>query len=181
MTAMDEIREKYGISKDVTVKTFEYSSIPTYGLCKRIEELRERVKKSDDTTLEDSLDINELNALESELERRVKSGESVLSLSEELAGLLTPSRVRLLAVLRLVDGVNSIKELAKKLSRPEKSVARDVETLSRYGLVATRDIVDRQGKRREVQAGANRLILVSSETLDSLMAVKRTDQLAEED
>jgi predicted transcriptional regulator len=176
----EAIRERYGIPKGVTVKTFDYSSIPTYDLLRRIEELRARVKESDDATLEDSLDINELFALESELERRVKDRESVLSLSEELAGLMTPGRVRLLAVLQLVDGVSSIKELAKRLGRPEKSVARDVEVLFRHGLVVTRDVVDRQGKRREVQAGAHRLILVTSETQDSPTAIERKDQVAEE-
>ncbi len=70
MTALDETRDRYGISKDVTVKTFDYSAIPTSDLRSRIEELRAKVKESDDTTLEDSLDVNELHALESELKRR---------------------------------------------------------------------------------------------------------------
>ncbi|HEX9913884.1 MAG TPA: hypothetical protein VGB32_03110 [Candidatus Bathyarchaeia archaeon] len=75
MTALDETRARYGVSKDVAVKTFDYSSIPTCDLLRRVEELRARVKESDDVTLEDSLDVNELFALESELGRRVKDGE----------------------------------------------------------------------------------------------------------
>ena len=170
MTTNDEIRRRYGIPEDVEIKIFDYTSISTSELLKRIEELRERLKKFDDTTLDESLDINELSALESELERRIRERESVLSLSEDLASLMTPSRVKLLAVLRTVNVVNSIKELAKRLGRPEKSVARDVEVLRRHGLVVTRDAVDRQGKRREVQVGAERLILVApeQETLENI-------------
>lgn len=163
MTTVDEIRKRYGIPEDVEIRTFDYTSISTSELLKKIKELRERLKKYDDTTLSESLDVNELYALESELERRIRERESVLSLSEELASLMTPSRVKLLAVLRLMNGANSIKELAQRLGRPEKSVARDVEILRRHGLVMTRDAIDRQGKRREVQAGAERLILVAPE------------------
>jgi predicted transcriptional regulator len=86
---------------------------------------------------------------------------------------MTPSRVRLLAVLHLLNGANSIKELAQRLGRPEKSVARDVEILERHGLVVTKEVVDRQGKRREVYAGAQRLILISPETLNHLTTVEK--------
>jgi len=161
MTSIDEIRKKYGIPEDVPVRTFEYTSISTSSLLERIKELRRNLKEFSDTTLEESLEANELSALESELERRIRERESVLSLSEDLASLMTPSRVRLLALLHLMNGANSIKELAQRLGRPEKSVARDVEILKKHGLVITKDVVDRQGKRREVYAGAQRLILVA--------------------
>ena len=161
MTDVAEIRKRYGIPENVTVKTFDYTSVSTFDLLNRIEELRRKLKESSDTTLEESLDINELSALESELDRRIQEKESVLSLSEDLASLITTSRVRLLAVLHIIDGANSIKELAERLGRPEKSVARDIEILEKHGLVVTKDIIDRQGKRREVRAGAQRLILVA--------------------
>ena len=161
MTAVDEIRKKYGISGNIAVKTFDYATMSTSHLLERIEELRKRLKESSDTKLEESLDINELSAMESELERRIQERESVLSLSDEMAGLMTPSRVRLLALLLAIEGTKSIKELAQRLGRPEKSVARDVEILGRHGLVITKEIVDRQGKRREVRAGAQKLILVA--------------------
>ncbi len=164
MTTMDEIRGRYGIPKDIAVKTLDYSTISTYELVKGIKELRERLREFSDSTLEESLDINELSALKSELERRIQERETVLSLSEELASLMTPSRVRLLAALYLIDGAKSIKELAQRLGRPEKSVARDVEILARHGLVITKDIVDRRGKRREIRAGAQRLVLIAPRT-----------------
>ncbi len=164
MSAIDEIRKRYGIPKNIVVKTFDYISISTSDLLKRIEELRAELKEFSDATLEESLDINELSALESELERRIKERESVLPLSDETARLMTPSRLRLLAVLHIIDGTKSIKELAQRLGRPEKSVARDIEVLERHGLIITRDIVDKQGKRREVHAGAQKLILVAPRT-----------------
>jgi len=80
---------------------------------------------------------------------------------------MTPSRIRLLAILHIMQRTKSIKELAQKLGRPEKSVARDVEILAKHGLVITKDTVDRQGKRREVQAGAQKLILVAPTTEDA--------------
>lgn len=167
MTTVDEIRKRYGIPKNIAVKTFDYTSIPTPNLLKRIGELRAKMKEFSDATLEESLDINDLSALESELERRIKEKESVLTLSNETASLMTPSRVRLLAVLRILQKTKSIKELAQKLGRPEKSVARDVEILEKHGLVITKDTVDRQGKRREIQAGAQKLILVAPITEDT--------------
>jgi len=167
MTTVDEIRKRYGIPKNIAVKTFDYTSIPTPNLLKRIGELRAKMKEFSDATLEESLDINDLSALESELERRIKEKESVLTLSNETASLMTPSRMRLLAVLRTLQRTKSIKELAQKLGRPEKSVARDVEILEKHGLVITKDTVDRQGKRREIQAGAQKLILVAPITEDT--------------
>jgi hypothetical protein len=73
MATLDETRERYGISKDAAVMIFDYSSIPTRDLLRRIEELRPRVE-SGDATLEDSLGVNELYALESELGRRIEEG-----------------------------------------------------------------------------------------------------------
>lgn len=167
MTAVDEIRKRYGIPKNIAIKTFDYTSISTSDLLEKVGELRAKLKEFSDTTLEESLDINELSALESELERRIRERESVLSLSDETASLMTPSRIRLLAVLYLIDGTRSIKELAQRVNRPEKSVARDVEVLERHGLVITKDAVDRQGKRREVRAGAQKLILIAPRTENS--------------
>ncbi|MCL5318942.1 MAG: hypothetical protein M1503_11890 [Thaumarchaeota archaeon] len=167
MTTVDEIRKRYGIPKNISVKTFDYTSIPTPNLLRRINELRMKMMEFSDTTLEESLDINDLAALESELERRIEEKESVLSLSNETASLMTPGRIRLLAVLRIMQRTKSIKELAQKLGRPEKSVARDIEILAKHGLVITKDTVDRQGKRREIQAGAQKLILVAPITEDT--------------
>jgi len=167
MTTVDEIKKRYGIPKNIAVKTFDYTSIPTPNLLKRIDDLRVKMKEFSDTTLKESLDINELAALESELERRIEEKESVLALSNETASLMTPSRIRLLAILHIMQRTKSIKELAQKLGRPEKSVARDVEILAKHGLVITKDTVDRQGKRREVQAGAQKLILVAPTTEDA--------------
>jgi len=161
MTAVDEIRKRYGIPENLEVRTFDYTTLSTSHLLERVEELRERLKESSDTALEESLDINELSAMESELKRRIQERESVLSLSDEMASLMTPSRIRLLALLQAIDGTKSIKELAERLGRPEKSVARDVEVLERHGLVITKDVVDEQGKRREVRSGARKLILVA--------------------
>ncbi|MCL4437403.1 MAG: HTH domain-containing protein [Thaumarchaeota archaeon] len=167
MTTVNEIRKRYGIPKNVAVKTLEYNSIPTSNLLKRIDDLQAKIKKEfNDTTLEESLDINELSALQSELERRVEEKESVLALSNETASLMTPSRVRLLALLHIIQSAKSIKELAQKLGRPKKSVARDIKILEKHGLVITKDITDQQGKRREIRAGAQKLILAAPRTED---------------
>lgn len=76
MTTIDEVRKRYGIPKDIAVEAFDYTSIPTPDLLRRIDGLRAKIKEFSDTTFEESLDINELPALESELERRIKESAS---------------------------------------------------------------------------------------------------------
>ena len=130
MTEIDDIKERYGIPKESSVHTIDYSSIPTRGLLERIAELNYKVGGFKDETLDEAIEVNELNALEVELNRRTQLGEAVLSLDDDLASLMTSSRLKLLSLLRRSDGIRSVRALAEKLKRPEKSVSRDVEVLA---------------------------------------------------
>jgi predicted transcriptional regulator len=160
MTEIENIKERYGIPKESSVHTINYSTIPTRDLLERITKLKNTVGGFNDETLEEAIEVNELNALEEEFNRRTQEGEAVLSLDDDLASLMTSSRLKLLSLLRLVNGARSVRELAEKLKRPEKSVSRDVEVLARHGLVNTREVSDRRGRRREIRVGATILILV---------------------
>lgn len=162
MTEIEELRKRYGIPKETSVHTTDYSSITTRDLLKRIGELKIRIGGFKDETLDEAIEINEHNALEEELNRRTRLGEAVLSLDDDLASLMTSSRLKLLSFLRRSDA-RSVRELAEMLKRPEKSVSRDVEDLARHGLVNTREVSDRRGRRREIRVGATKLILVPDE------------------
>jgi predicted transcriptional regulator len=160
MKGLNDVHRKYGIPNDVPVAVFDYASIPTPTLVEKISKLKLRIEYNGDETIEDSLEINEYNALKEELLRRNRERETVLSLNSDLATLITQSRVKLIALLQSSGGARSIRELADELGRPEKSVSRDVEVLERHGLVDTREVSDKRGRRREVRSGATRLVLV---------------------
>jgi predicted transcriptional regulator len=160
MKELNDIHKKYGIPDDVPITIFDYVSIPTPILVEKISKLKLRLEDNGDETMEDSFEINEYNTLKEELTRRNREGETVLSLNNDLASLITQSRVKLIALLQLSGGAHSIRELADELGRPEKSVSRDVEILERHGLVNTREISDKRGRRREVRVGATKLVLV---------------------
>ena len=160
MTEIDEIKRRYGIPEEASVHTIDYSSMPTRDLIERIAELKRRVGGLKDETLNEAIEVNELSSLEEELNRRTLGGEAVLSLDDDLASLMTSSRLKLLSTLTRSDGAHSVRELAARLKRPEKSVSKDVEVLARHGLVNTRDVSDSRGRRREIRVGANKLILI---------------------
>ena len=107
-----------------------------------------------------SVELLPARALEEELERRTLGGEAVLSLDDDLASIMTSSCLKLLSTLTRLDGAHSVRELALKLKRPEKSVSRDVEVLARHVLIITRDVSDCCGRRREIRVGVSKLILV---------------------
>jgi predicted transcriptional regulator len=161
MKELSDIHKKYGIPEDIPITVFDYASIPTPILIEKISKLKLRLGGNGDETMEDSLEINEYNALKEELNRRNREGETVLSLNDDFASLITQSRVKLIALLQLSGGAHSIRELAYELGRPEKSVSRDVEILERHGLVDTMEVSDKRGRRREVRVGATKLVLVS--------------------
>jgi DNA-binding MarR family transcriptional regulator len=160
MTEIDVIKRRYGIPEEASVYIIDYSSMPTRDLMERISELKRIVGGFGDETLDEAIEVNELGSLEEELNRRTLGGEAVLSLDDDLASIMTSSRLKLLSTLTRSDGAHSVRELAVKLKRPEKSVSRDVEVLARHGLVITRDVSDSRGRRREIRVGANKLILI---------------------
>ena len=160
MTEIDVIKRRYGIPEEASVHIIDYSSMPTRDLMERISELKRRVGGFEDESLYEAMEVNELGSLEEELDRRTLGGEAVLRLDDDLASIMTSSRLKLLSTLTRSDGAHSVRELAVKMKRPEKSVSRDVEVLARYGLIITRDVSDSRGRRREVRVGANKLVLV---------------------
>ncbi len=170
MRELKEIHKKYGIPEDVPITIVDYTSIPTSILLDKLSKLKQRLADNADETIEDSIEINEYNALREEYDRRNRKGETVLSINDELSSLITSSRVKIIALLQSSGGQRSIRELAIELGRPEKSVSRDVEILKRYGLVEVNEVSDRRGRRREIRIGATKLILVpetKSEPIES--------------
>ena len=104
MTEIDEIKRRYGIPEEASVHTIDYSSMPTRDLMERIAELKGRVGGFRDETLDEAIEVNELSSLEEELNRRTLEGEAVLSLDDDLASLMTSSRLKLLSTLTQSDG-----------------------------------------------------------------------------
>ncbi len=141
MIENEELRKRYGIPQETKVHITEYSSIPTRDLLERISKNKKRIEDFKDETLNEAIEANEHNALEEELNRRTLLGEAVLGLNDDLASLMTSSRLKLLSFLRRSDA-RSVRELAEMLKRPEKIVSRDVEVLARYGLVNTKEVED---------------------------------------
>jgi DNA-binding MarR family transcriptional regulator len=166
MIEIEDLRKRYGIPQETKVHITDYSSIPTRDLLERISEHKRRILDFKDETLDEAIEVNELYAIEEELNRRTLLGEAVLGLNDDFASLMTSSRLKLLSFLRGSDA-RSVRELAEMLKRPEKSVSRDVEVLARYGLVNTTEVSDRRGRRREVRVGATKLILVPDGSRDS--------------
>jgi len=165
-----DFHKKYGIPEEIPIKIFDYASISTPTLLETIAKLKMKLDDNEDETLEDSYEITEYNSLKEELARRSRERETVLSLNEELSSLITNSRVKIIALLQSSGGAYSIRELAEQLGRPEKSVSRDVEILKRYGLVEVREVSDKRGRRRAIQLGATKLILVSESQTDQIEA-----------
>jgi len=161
MTDLSGVRRKYGLPEGAKVEVFDYATVPTEELLRKVEELERRLRGGEDASLEDAAGANELAALKMEMDRRLREKETVVPLSRGFAKVLTPARIELIAAIRRADGFSSIKELSEKVGRPEKSVVRDLKILERHGLVTTRDVIDERGRRKAVAAGAQKIILVA--------------------
>ena len=75
---------------------------------------------------------------------------------DEISGLLTPERMRILRHLRDRKAVYSVSELAEVLGRDVSRVSRDLKELSEWGLVE----LTRNGKAKEVRRTARVIVLV---------------------
>jgi hypothetical protein len=89
MIEIEDLRKRYGIPQETKVHITDYSSIPTRDLMERISEHKRRILDFKDETLDEAIEVNELYALEEELNRRTLLGEAVLGLNDDLASLIS--------------------------------------------------------------------------------------------